>query len=476
MKTLIIIVWCITFGCVTISSATTVKGKVVSSGNPIPSVQVTDGKSIVLTDKRGNFTLETFSGSKYIYYSLPSGYNSPLENGIPVFYEKINNNSLIQRVNFELEKSKVSQYKHVFILWADPQIQKLEEFDKLKIVVEDVNKTIATIPSRVPVHAICAGDLVFDKLSFFEKYKQVISALKVPFYQVIGNHDLDYNNRSDEFSDKSFSDAFGPSHFSFNVGKIHYVVLKNVFYYGLSRRYIGYIDENQLQWLENDLHFLKPRSTLIVSLHIPTVYGESQKPESFLVEMSNSLLNREALYKIFEPFNTHILAGHSHTQWHTQVKPNIMEHVHAAASGAWWKGQICTDGSPQAYTVYEVNGDSVNWYFKGVNLNKSEQFKVYKTGADSLLPDCFLANVYNFDSDWKVYWYEGDILQGEMERYWGKDPDAFMLYRPGVARKNSWINASETNHLFKAVPHIKNSKIRVEVIDRFGNKYSKELE
>jgi len=76
--------------------------------------------------------------------------------------------------------------------------------------------------------------------------------------------------------------------------------------------------------------------------------------------MSNSLLNREALYEIFEPFNTHILAGHSHTQWHTQVKPNIMEHVHAAASGAWWKGQICTDGSPQAYTVYEVNGDSVN--------------------------------------------------------------------------------------------------------------------
>ena len=63
-----------------------------------------------------------------------------------------------------------------------------------------------------------------------------------------------------------------------------------------------------------------------------------------------------------------------------------------------------------------------------------------------------------------------------MERYWGKDPDAFMLYRPGVARKNSWINASETNHLFKAVPHNKNSKIRVEVIDRFGNKYSKALE
>jgi hypothetical protein len=30
---------------------------------------------------------------------------------------------------------------------------------------------------------------------------------------------------------KSFTAAFGPTHFSYNIGEVHYVVLKNVFFY-----------------------------------------------------------------------------------------------------------------------------------------------------------------------------------------------------------------------------------------------------
>ena len=351
----------------------------------------------------------------------------------------------------------------------------MEEFALLEEVANDVNKTIASFAPEVPIHAISAGDNVFDRLHFFDKYKQVISNIKVPFYQVIGNHDMDYNNRSDAYSAKSFMEAFGPTHFSYNVGKVHYVVLKNVFYYGFSYRYIGYIDENQLQWLEKDLKQIEPGSTVIVTLHIPTIYGENEKPSSFASEMSNSLLNRQALYKILSDFNVHILAGHSHTQWFTQAAPNIAEHVHAAASGAWWQGEVCTDGSPKGYTVYEVNGDSVSWYFKGVNYDKSEQFKLYKTGADKNYPDCFIANVYNYDPMWKVIWYENGELKGEMNRYWGVDPLAAELYQPGKNKKHGWLSACKNYHLFKAKPEKANSKITVEVTDRFGNKYRKEI-
>ena len=453
-----------------------VKGKIFCQGKALSSVHVTDGKTIVTTDRNGKYCLQTTSEKEYVYYTLPSGYESPIENGIPVFYKKINPELKKQSVNFDLNKATKSQTNHVFLVWADPQVLEMEEFPQLEEVVKDVNKTIATIPSETYIHAISAGDNVFDRLNFFDKYKQVISEIKVPFYQVIGNHDMDYNNRSNELSAKSFTAAFGPAHFSYNVGNVHYVVLKNVFYYGFSYRYIGYIDENQLQWLEQDLKQVKPGSTVMLTIHIPTIYGESEKADSFTSEMSNSLLNRQALYKILAPFNTHIFAGHSHTQWFTQAAPNISEHVHAAASGAWWQGEVCPDGSPKGYTVYEINGDSVSWYFKGVNQDKAEQFKLYKTGADANYPDCFIANVYNYDPQWKVVWYENDVLKGEMTRYWGKDPFAAELYQPGKNKKHGWLSASQTHHLFRAQPENPNSKITVEVTDRFGNIYKKTLE
>lgn len=453
-----------------------VKGKIFCQGKALSSVHVTDGKTIVTTDRNGKYCLQTTSEKEYVYYTLPSGYESPIENGIPVFYKKINPELKKQSVNFDLNKATKSQTNHVFLVWADPQVLEMEEFPQLEEVVKDVNKTIATIPSETYIHAISAGDNVFDRLNFFDKYKQVISEIKVPFYQVIGNHDMDYNNRSNELSAKSFTAAFGPAHFSYNVGNVHYVVLKNVFYYGFSYRYIGYIDENQLQWLEQDLKQVKPGSTVMLTMHIPTIYGESEKADSFTSEMSNSLLNRQALYKILAPFNTHIFAGHSHTQWFTQAAPNISEHVHAAASGAWWQGEVCPDGSPKGFTVYEINGDSVSWYFKGVNQDKAEQFKLYKTGADANYPDCFIANVYNYDPQWKVVWYENDVLKGEMTRYWGKDPFAAELYQPGKNKKHGWLSASQTHHLFRAQPENPNSKITVEVTDRFGNIYKKTLE
>ena len=250
------------------------------------------------------------------------------------------------------------------------------------------------------------------------------------------------------------------------------MILKDVFYYGFTYRYIGYVDENQLQWLEKDLKNVRPGSTVVVTLHIPTIYGESEKADSYNTSLSNSVMNREALYEILAPFNTHILAGHSHTNWHTQAKPNIIEHVHAAACGAWWQGEVCTDGSPKGYAVYEIDGDSISWYYKSVGQDKNHQLKLYKVGADAANPSSFIANVYNYDTKWKVRWYEDDIMMGEMTQYWGTDPLAGELYQPGKNKKHSWLSAGTTHHLFKAEPKNPTAKIKVEVVDRFGNKYT----
>ncbi len=451
-----------------------INGKVTCEGKGLPAVAVTDGISVVETDKNGSYILFSSTERRFVYYSLPSGYESPIHESVPVFYSAIDTSKKAQQINFSLTACKQSQTKHAFILMADPQVHDIEEFDLLKLVLADVNQTVSGLTLQMPVHAISCGDLVFDQLQYFDKYKQVIAQTRLPFYQLMGNHDMDYNERSNELSDRSYSSEFGPAYYSFNKGLIHYVVLKDVFYYGDSYKYMGYVDESQLRWLEKDLAKIKPGSTVVVSLHIPTVYGESKDVDAnstFL--LANSVMNRSALYKILSPFKTHILAGHSHTQWNTVLAPNLFEHTHAAACAAWWQGEICLDGTPKGYTVYLADGDSLSWYFKGVNTSKDEQFKLYSAGSDALYPDCFIANVYNYDPAWTVKWFENDVPMGQMEQYWGEDPLAKSSYVPGKNKKYSWISAGETHHLFKAKIHTPNSNIKVQVTDRFGKVYEK---
>ena len=58
----------------------------------------------------------------------------------------------------------------------------------------------ALLKSRagVPTFGVGCGDLMFDDLSLFPEYERGVTAMGVPFFQVIGNHDLDLLGRSDE--------------------------------------------------------------------------------------------------------------------------------------------------------------------------------------------------------------------------------------------------------------------------------------
>jgi hypothetical protein len=54
------------------------------------------------------------------------------------------------------------------------------------------------------------------------------------------------------------------------------VVLDDVFFVGPPKKYIGYFTEKQLQWLEQDLSYVKPGTTVVVALPLvfrPTFGG-----------------------------------------------------------------------------------------------------------------------------------------------------------------------------------------------------------
>ncbi|MFC5271204.1 calcineurin-like phosphoesterase C-terminal domain-containing protein [Adhaeribacter terreus] len=452
-------------------------GKVQANGSGIANVAVTDGYNVVLTDAKGRYELDSNATAEFVYISIPRGYEFTNEKSITRFYKKIAAERGKFKADFELKKLTQDDTKHNFVVWADPQI--ISESDAAQLKSEpapDLKKLVSSYGENALFHGIGCGDLVWDKFELFDDYQEALNITGIPFFQVIGNHDMDLAARTDEFSAETFKKLFGPTYYSFNRGEIHYVVLDDVFFIGTAKKYIGYITENQLAWLEQDLSHVKPGSTVVVNVHIPVYTRQHIRDKAKEEAIGGVVANRKELYRLLQPFKAHINSGHTHFNEKIFEGENIIEHVHGTVCGAWWTGPICFDGTPSGYGVYEVNGSEIEWYYKATNLPKEHQLRVYPVGKVKDKPEYFAANVWNWDPEWTVEWLEDGKQMGEMQRETGLDPLSVELHE-GAAKpsKHKWVEPQFTEHLFFAKPSANAQKITVQVTDRFKNIYREEL-
>jgi hypothetical protein len=454
----------------------TLKGRVQSNGAGVANVAVSDGINITLTDKNGNYQLLSNKTARFVYISVPAGYAIPNEKGIARFYKAIDKNTGAFTANFSLDRLEKDDKDHVFVVWADPQI--ISKKDAQALVdrsAPDLRDLAANYPAGTLIHAVGCGDLVWDHFELIEDYRQAVAITGVPFFNVIGNHDMDLDARTDDYSAKTFQDNFGPTYYSFNRGNIHYVMLDDVFFIGTAKKYIGYLTETQLQWLEQDLKQVTPGSTVVVSLHIPTNTGAMRRNKDKQEELGGTVSNREQLYKILAPYKVHIMSGHTHMneKWENG---NITEHVHGTVCGAWWTGPICSDGTPEGYAVYEVKGNDLTWFHKSTGKPKDYQLKIYPKGYLKTAPNEVVANVWNCDKQWKVQWFEDGALKGDMAQRVEFDPWTVELYAGDqLPKKHKWVDPTLTDHLFFAAPSSGAKSIKVVATDRFGKQYTQEI-
>jgi hypothetical protein len=448
-----------------------IKGKVHQKGVGLAGVPVTDGYNIVLTDKAGKYTLASNATAEFVYISIPRGYAFPHEKGVVQFYQPIKPGATKLTADFELQKLAGDDTKHTFIVWADPQmIDKKDTHQLLTVSAPDLKALSAQYGPNA--FAIGCGDLVWDKFELFDDYKKAVEITGLPFFQVIGNHDMNLTARADDGSAQTFKSLFGPTYYSFNRGEVHYVVLDDVFFIGPPKKYIGYLTEKQLQWLEQDLSYVKPGTTVVVALHIPVNSGDQRRNNLKEEPLGGVVSNRDELYRILKPYTAHIMSGHTHV-CEKVFHENTVEHTHGAVCGAWWTGPICTDGTPSGYGVYEVNGPTVQWYYKSIGHDRQHQLRSYPKGTVAERPDEIVANVWNWDPEWKVTWYENGVRQGAMQQQTGFDPLAVQLQAgPKLPAKHKWVDPSLTDHLFFARPSLAAKEIRVEATDRFGHVYT----
>eukprot|EP01133_Synstelium_polycarpum_P012522 gene12522-14698_t len=436
----------------------TIKGRVLSGKKGIANVVISDGFSVVLTDAKGNYTIEPNEKAVSIFMSTPAGYEFKTDDRVARHYEKLGSRN---EYDFELKALKLNDNRHKFIIWADPQVKNKKDVKQMmETSVPDVQQLLKNMPKDTLVHGICVGDIVWDNHALFPDYNLAVSQMGIPFFQALGNHDMDYRKGGDETSDVTFKEVYGPTYYSFNRGKAHYVVLDDVRYLGTDREYDGYITEDQLNWLAKDLEHVDKNNLLIINLHIP---------------VHNSVKNKEDFYALLKGYtNVHIMSGHTHFNKNV-IRDGIYEHNHGTVCGAWWTGPICEDGTPRGYGVYDVDGTKLTWYYKSTGLEREKQVSVF---TDRLTNQSrLIANVWNWDPDWKVEYFLDGKAMGLMENQIGYDPLSVTLYKGDqLPAGRTFPEPRKTDHIFVAHfdPSVK--KVKVTATDRFGEKFSAEAE
>jgi hypothetical protein len=434
----------------------TIAGRVTNKNKGISGVVISDGFNVVQTDSKGNYSLQINTLAKFIWVSTPAGYEFKTDSYLAKHYETL---ASVNQLNFEVKPLKQNDNRHNFIIWADPQVKNKKDVEKMMATsVPDTKKMIASM-GNVPVHGICVGDIVWDNHELFDDYAKAVAQMGIPFFQVLGNHDMDYRLGGDETSDATFSKHFGPTYYSFNRGKAHYIVLDDVRYLGVERTYDGYISQAQLDWMAKDLQFVDKNALIIINLHIP---------------VHNAVKNNADFYALLKDFpNVHIMSGHTHYNKNV-IKDNVFEHNHGTVCGAWWTGPICEDGTPSGYGVYEVNGTDLKWFYQPTGLDRSEQIHLY---VDELTNQKrLIANIWNWDPKWKVEYFLDGKSMGALPQEKAYDPLAVKLMKGDkLPAGRAFPEPKLNDHMFVThfAPTVK--KIKVVATDRFGIKYTADI-
>jgi hypothetical protein len=434
-----------------------IKGQVLSNGKGVKNVVVSDGYSVVATDNKGKYEIEPNAAATAIFISTPSGYAFKNQDGIARHYQVLAGNAGTKSLNFDLAPLDQNDNEHQFIIWADPQVKNEADVQKMmNESVPDVKKFVAAAGANTLLHGITVGDIVWDEHQFYPDYDKAVSQIGIPFFQCLGNHDMDYNKGGDETSDQTFKKFYGPTYYSFNRGQAHYVVMDDVRYLGKNREYDGYISQQQLDWLQKDLSFVPKDKLIILCVHIP---------------IHNGVQNNKDLYALLQDRKVHIMSGHTH--YHRNViTGNIFEHNHGTVCGAWWTGPICGDGTPCGYGVYKVNGTELEWHYQSTGEPADHQLKIFVENADASSKKVSV-NIWNHDPAWKTeYWIDG-TSKGALEQFEGFDPLAYStLLGPDLPKPRGFAEPRKTEHMFRATIPSTATEIKVVATDRFGKKYS----
>lgn len=388
----------------------------------ISGVSVSNGLDVVKTDKNGFYILPVSPDmhDPMVFISKPNGYDLPLnEYNIPQFYHICRSfvaneyYGSYDKINFPLYPTDESESFKMLVL-GDIQPRNDTEVGYIR---ESVSEILSSKDYDGSTFAISLGDNVYDNLSLYPHLLDTMSQLGIPVYYVPGNHDMDYDAYNDEDSLDTYKSYCGPAYYSFNYGKVHFVVLDSVYYDG-KKLYHGELGDRQLEWLKNDLSFVPDDNLIVLNMHLPIVsFKEKYSPREMIKD-------RDKLFELLDGRPVLALAGHTHTLekfvpgeeygcWGEPLPFPVI--IAGAVCGRWWSGpkdesgiplSYQSDGTPRGYMVFEFNGnkykEKYNTFSKNPDMNVSftsgdvfeDFYGRYKVLSNGIILKQDIGNVY----------------------------------------------------------------------------------
>lgn len=181
---------------------------------------------------------------------------------------------------------------------------------------EPYKQNIRAINLLSPDFVLIVGDLIlgytWDEeliLREWEEFDRVTSGFRMPYYLVVGNHDV-WNKRSEEI----YRSRYGRLYYSFDYKNSHFIVLNSE-----DQDWVNYIVGDQLEWLKRDLETHCGALHKFVFLHKP-LWEYEEGRTNWNTEI-HPLLARYGVDVVF--------AGH----WHLYRKSGVRDGVKYIITG-----------------------------------------------------------------------------------------------------------------------------------------------
>ncbi len=353
----------------------------------ISDVAVSNGTEVVKTNQKGRYELAV-SDDTPIFVIKPKKWMPPVdENNLPQFYYLHKpegspddfkypgvepTGALPEEINFPLYPHNSSPQFRIAV-FGDPQPYNIKEVDYF---AQDIVREL--IGGKSLEFGITTGDIVGDDLELFTPVNQAVSQIGIPWYNILGNHDINFKAPSDELSDETFERIYGPATYAFVYGDVHFIVVDDVIHESKagSHKYIGGLRADQFSFVENYLETIPKEALVVLNMHIPLM------PEKRYYRQDDL----QKLLSLLSEFpNTLSISSHTHVQQNyffgkdTSGWQRERPHHHfntGTTSGSWWQGlksetgiphTMMRDGTPNGYAFINFDGNdyTIDWKVGG---------------------------------------------------------------------------------------------------------------
>ena len=511
-------------------AGTTVYGIVSSAGVGVENVVVSDGAEVTVTNEKGIYQLKSAKKWGYVFISVPSGYEVPSIGVLPQFHRALKNSAdVVERADFKLEKVDGQDSYKIFMLGDMHLANRTGDLGQFAQFTSDLTDYM-TRHKGEKMYALTLGDMTWDlywysNSYYFPQYLNTVNSQikNLQIFHTMGNHDNDFQTRSDYDAAVKYVDQICPTYYSFNIGKVHYVVMDDIdcsSYDGTeSRNYVKSLSAEQLDWLAKDLSHVAKTTPVVVAMHAQVFY-----PTTSGFKIDHDQVNTLRLFDILDGYTVRFVTGHTHKLFNVTPDAPIVDghnfreyNSGSVCASWWWSGNLTpgihigTDGTPGGYGIWDVTGTDFQCLYKSTGWPEEYQFRSYDLNnvhfsmADvPLMPSDIsasvknaymqyvnaypqnndnevLINIWNWNSDWTLSVVDENRKTLPYTEVWAYDPlhiAALSVKRfnnAGLKSTPSFITDKFT-HFFKVKADDADTDLVITVKDEFGNEWTENMQ